>query len=202
MLPTSLHPPTQNNKAGAVLKAALAFLSKLNEWLEKAIYLLAIFIVANMVLALFLSALIRYASGTGYDWFIELPPILTSWLVFPLLGPMLKSGTHIKVDILNNLLAPQQLSVLRLIIAVIALLSSIVFLVAGVEATSLYFMLGQVMELEIEIPIWWVYLAFPCGFGIMILFALELILAELVVLGASMPIDPAKTNPTKGPEKT
>jgi hypothetical protein len=58
---------------------------------------------------------------------------------------------------------------------VIALLSSIVFLVAGVEATSLYFMLGQVMELEIEIPIWWVYLAFPCGFGIMILFALELI---------------------------
>jgi hypothetical protein len=36
----------------------------------------------------------------------------------------------------------------------------------------------------------------------MILFALELILAELVVLGASMPIDPAKTNPTKGPEKT
>ena len=185
-----------------MLRAALASLSKLNEWLEKAIYMLAIFIVANMVLALFLSALIRYASGTGYDWFIELPPILTSWLVFPLLGPMLKSGTHIKVDILNNLLAPQQLSVLRLIIAVIALLSSIVFLVAGVEATSLYFMLGQVIELEIEIPIWWVYLAFPCGFGIMILFALELILAELVVLGASMPIDPAKPNPTKGPEKT
>jgi TRAP-type C4-dicarboxylate transport system permease small subunit len=90
-----------------VLKAALASLSKLNEWLEKAIYLLAIFIVANMVLALFLSALIRYASGTGYDWFIELPPILTSWLVFPLLGPLLKSGSHIKVDILNNLLAPQ-----------------------------------------------------------------------------------------------
>jgi TRAP-type C4-dicarboxylate transport system permease small subunit len=29
-------------------------------------------------------------------------------------------------------------------------------------------MLGQVMELEIEIPVWWVYLAFPCGFGIMI----------------------------------
>jgi|GEM_PF-221313 C4-dicarboxylate transporter DctQ subunit len=201
MLPTSLHPPTQNNKAGAVLKAALAFLSKLNEWLEKAIYLLAIFIVANMVLALFLSALIRYASGTGYDWFIELPPILTSWLVFPLLGPLLKSGAHIKVDILNNLLTPRQLSVLRLIIAVIALLSSIVFLVAGVEATSLYFMLGQVMELEIEIPVWWVYLAFPCGFGIMILFALELILAELVALGGSTPNGPSQTSLTKSLEK-
>jgi TRAP-type C4-dicarboxylate transport system permease small subunit len=180
-----------------VLKAALASLSTLNEWLEKAIYLLAIFIVANMVLALFLSALIRYASGTGYDWFIELPPILTSWLVFPLLGPLLKSGAHIKVDILNNLLAPRQLSILRLIIAVIALLSSIVFLVAGIEATSLYFMLGQVMELEIEIPVWWVYLAFPCGFGIMILFALELILAELVALGGPPPLKSSPKSPTE-----
>jgi|TARA_X000000950_G_scaffold189072_2_gene228556 TRAP-type C4-dicarboxylate transport system permease small subunit len=165
-----------------VLRAALAFLSKTNEWLEKAIYLLAIFLVANMVLALFLSALIRYVSGTGYDWFIELPPILTSWLVFPLLGPLLKSGSHIKVDVITTILTSRQLSWLRLLIAVIALLASIVFLVAGIEATSLYLMLGQVMELEIEIPIWWVYLAFPTGFGILALFALELILFELVAL--------------------
>ena len=165
-----------------MLRAALAFLSKTNEWLEKSIYLLAIFLVANMVLALFLSALIRYVSGTGYDWFIELPPILTSWLVFPLLGPLLKSGSHIKVDVITTILTSRQLSWLRLLIAVIALLASIVFLVAGIEATSLYLMLGQVMELEIEIPIWWVYLAFPTGFGILALFALELILFELVAL--------------------
>ena len=160
----------------------LALLSAANEKLEKAIYLLAMFIVANMVLALFLSAVIRYLSGTGYDWFIELPPILTSWLVFPLLGPLLKSGSHIKVDLLNNVLNPRQFAILRLLIAKIALLSSIVFLIAGIEATSLYFMLGQVMELEIEIPIWWVYLAFPTGFGVMTLFATELMLVELKTL--------------------
>ena len=162
-----------------MLKAALAGFSKFNEWLEKAVYLLAIFIVANMVLALFLSALVRYLSGTGYDWFIELPPILTSWLVFPLLWPLLKSGSHIKVDLLNNVLSPWQFAMLKFVIATIALLSSIVFFIAGIEATNLYFMLGQVMELEIEIPIWWVYLAFPTGFGIMTLFATELMLVEL-----------------------
>ena len=165
-----------------MLKAALARISKFNEWLEKAVYLLAIFIVANMVLALFLSALVRYLSGTGYDWFIELPPVLTSWLVFPLLGPLLKSGGHIKVDVLNNTLSPQNLSLLRLVISVIALISSIIFLMAGIEATSLYFKLGQVMELEIEIPIWWVYLAFPTGFAIMAIFALELVLSEVLAL--------------------
>ena len=165
-----------------MLNTTLALLSAANERLEKALYLLAMFIVANMVLALFLSAVIRYFSGTGYDWFIELPPILTSWLVFPLLGPLLKSGVHIKVDLLNNVLNSRQLAFLRLLIATIALLSSIVFLIAGIEATNLYFMLGQVMELEIEIPIWWVYLAFPTGFGIMTLFATELMLVELKTL--------------------
>ena len=165
-----------------MLNTTLALLSAANERLEKAIYLLAMFIVANMVLALFLSAVIRYLSGTGYDWFIELPPILTSWLVFPLLGPLLKSGSHIKVDLLNNVLNPRQFAILRLLIAKIALLSSIVFFIARIEATSLYFMLGQVMELEIEIPIWWVYLAFPTGFGIMTLFATELMLVELKTL--------------------
>ena len=165
-----------------MLRAALARISKFNKWLEKAVYLLAIFIVANMVLALFLSALVRYLSGTGYDWFIELPPILTSWLVFPLLGPLLKSGSHIKVDVLNNILSPQNLSLLRLAISLIALMASIVFLMAGIEATSLYFKLGQVMELEIEIPIWWVYLAFPTGFAIMAIFALELVLSEVLAL--------------------
>ena len=165
-----------------MLNTTLALLSAANERLERAIYLLAMFIVANMVLALFLSAVIRYLSGTGYDWFIELPPILTSWLVFPLLGPLLKSGSHIKVDLLNNFLNPRQFAILRLMIATIALMSSIVFLIAGIEATNLYFMLGQVMELEIEIPIWWVYLAFPTGFGVMALFATELMLFELKTL--------------------
>ena len=165
-----------------MLKTALARISKFNEWLEKAVYLLATFIVANMVLALFLSALVRYLSGTGYDWFIELPPILTSWLVFPLLGPLLKSGSHIKVDVLNNTLSSQNLSLLRLVISLIALVASIVFFMAGIEATSLYFKLGQVMELEIEIPIWWVYLAFPTGFAIMAIFALELVLSEILEL--------------------
>ena len=165
-----------------MLKAALAHISKFNGLLEKAVYMLAIFIVANMVLALFLSALVRYLSGTGYDWFIELPPILTSWLVFPLLGPLLKSGSHIKVDVLNNTLSSKNLSLLRLVISFIALVASIVFLMAGIEATSLYFKLGQVMELEIEIPIWWVYLAFPTGFTIMAIFALELVLSEVLAL--------------------
>ena len=43
----------------------------------------------------------------------------------------------------------------------------------------MYYNLGQMMELEINIPIWWMFLAFPVGFLILALTSLELILDNL-----------------------
>ena len=68
----------------------------INEILNKITFTIAMVIVAIMVLALSASALTRYISGHGFDWFIELPPALVSWLVFPMLGPLLKTGSHIE----------------------------------------------------------------------------------------------------------
>ena len=39
----------------------------------------------------------------------------------------------------------------------------------------MYFNLGQVMEIEISIPIWWMFLAFPVGFFMLALTSLELL---------------------------
>ena len=159
----------------------LKTLQAINAFLKEAILWLATIIVAIIVLALFLSAFTRYVSGVGYDWFIELPPVLTSWLVFPLIGPLLIEGKHIKVDFISSYIGEKNKSKLRLFVAVIALLSGIIFFKAGVEATQLYFNLGQKMELEIDIPIWWMYLAFPIGFLILILFSIQMICEELFV---------------------
>ena len=62
------------------------------------------------------------------------------------------------------------------IVNLIALISACVFFKAGVDATTMYYNLGQMMELEINIPIWWMFLAFPVGFLILALTSLELIL--------------------------
>ena len=40
----------------------------------------------------------------------------------------------------------------------------------------LFYNLGQMMELEIDIPIWYMFLSFPVGFVILGLFSLELVL--------------------------
>ena len=160
----------------------LYVLLAINNILNKVILWLATIIVALMVLALSLSALTRYVSGIGYDWFIELPPVLTSWLVFPLLGPLLVQGKHIKVDFLTSILSDKSKIILRMFVALIALMAGLIFCKAGIDATVLYYNLGQKMELEIDVPIWWMYLAFPTGFLILILFSTQMFLEEILNL--------------------
>ena len=160
----------------------LYVLLAINNILNKVILWLATIIVALMVLALSLSALTRYVSGIGYDWFIELPPVLTSWLVFPLLGPLLVQGKHIKVDFLTSILSDKSKIILRIFVAIVALMAGLIFCKAGIDATILYYNLGQKMELEIDVPIWWMYLAFPTGFLILILFSTQMFLEEILNL--------------------
>ena len=158
----------------------LYVLLAINNILNRVILWLATIIVALMVLALSLSALTRYVSGIGYDWFIELPPVLTSWLVFPLLGPLLVQGKHIKVDFLTSILSDKSKIILRIFVAIVALMAGLIFCKAGIDATVLYYNLGQKMELEIDVPIWWMYLAFPTGFLILILFSTQMFLEEIL----------------------
>ena len=153
-----------------------------NETLARASTVIAIVIVGIMVAALTASAVTRFISGTGYDWLIELPPALVPWLVFPLLGPLLRAGEHIQVDMLPALLGRRAGLYLRLVCYAITLGGAIIFLLAGAEAVSLFRRLGQLMELEIEIPIWWMYLAFPVGFAMLALFSIELIIDTIRAL--------------------
>ena len=159
-------------------------LRAVNHVLEILTAVLSSTIAAIMVLALTMSAVTRYVSGTGYDWFIELPPALVPWLVFPLLGPLLRSGAHIQVDLAPNLLGGKALCLLQAFVFATMLVGAAIFFIAGNEAVALFRRLGQLMELEIELPIWWMYLAFPTGFAILFLFSLELLLETLAKLVA------------------
>ena len=162
------------------LRAVYRPLRAINDRIVKLAMALGIAIVGFMVLALTASAVTRYTTGTGYDAYIEMPPVLIPWLVFPLLGPLLRQQEHITVDVLPVFLSERGVKILRLMLNLITIVASIVFLVAGVEAVELFMGLGQMLELEFEFPIWYMYLAFPVGFLILISFATELVLAELI----------------------
>ena len=148
----------------------------INAVLSKITFFIAMAIVCIMVLALSASALTRYISGHGFDWFIELPPALVSWLVFPMLGPLLKTGNHIEVDFVSTIISTKKIKYIKFFVYLISLISSFIFFKAGLDATVLFYNLGQMMELEIDVPIWIMFLSFPVGFTIMGLFSLELLL--------------------------
>ena len=160
-------------------------LQYLNGILTKITFFIAMVIVSIMVLALSASALTRYISGHGFDWFIELPPALVSWLVFPLLGPLLKTGSHIEVDFVSTVMTQRTLRFVKLFVYFISLISSFIFFKAGLDATMLFYNLGQMMELEIDVPIWIMFLSFPVGFVIMGLFSLELLLTTIQEINKS-----------------
>ncbi|MEX3010444.1 TRAP transporter small permease [Hoeflea sp. TYP-13] len=164
------------------MSVILSVLRAINTQLSRIATMLAMLIVAIMVAALTASAATRFVSGTGYDWLIELPPALVPWLVFPLLGPLLRTGEHIQVDLLPTFLRPRHALYLSLFTYSVMLIGAVIFMLAGQEAVTLFRQLGQIMELEFEIPIWWMYLAFPVGFGILALFAFEMFLATLQAL--------------------
>ena len=151
----------------------------INSTFERIVFTASITIVALIVTALTLSAVTRYVSGNGYDWFIELPPVLISWLVFPLLGPLLRKGQHIQVDFLSSMLNEKSILLVKLTNNLVVLVGSALFFRAGIDATVLYYNMGQILEIQLEVPIWWMYLAFPTGFFILTSHALELVLNDL-----------------------
>ena len=94
----------------------------INAVLSKITFFIAMAIVCIMVLALSASALTRYISGHGFDWFIELPPALVSWLVFPMLGPLLKTGNHIEVDFVSTIISARKIKYIKLFVYLISLI--------------------------------------------------------------------------------
>ncbi len=160
----------------------------INGILSKVTFFIAMAIVSIMVLALSASALTRYISGHGFDWFIELPPALVSWLVFPMLGPLLKTGNHIEVDFVSTVITQRSIKFVKLFVYLISLISSFIFFKAGLDATILFYNLGQMMELEIDIPIWYMFLSFPVGFIIMGSFSLELLMTTYQEIHEDSPI--------------
>ena len=162
----------------------LSPLGQFNKVISQIVFALATALIGLIVLALTMSAVTRYVSGNGYDWFIELPPAMVTWMVFPLLGPLFKSGQHISVDFVTVFLSSPQVAFLKFLTHVVTLIAAVIFTQAGIEATQLYIQLGELMELEIEIPVWWIYLAFPVDFIILGLISLELILLDLKIFFA------------------
>ena len=77
---------------------------RLNDTLEKLIVWFTGALMAVIVILPFAGTVIRLVTGEGYTWVAESPPQLVPWVVFPLIGVLLRHDGHIAVDVVPHFL--------------------------------------------------------------------------------------------------
>lgn len=158
---------------------------QLNDMLSKTLIALGASIVGFAVISMLLGAFERYFVGMGYAWINDLPPLLMPWLVFPILGVIIRTDQHIKVEIAPSMLNGRAYNVLQIAVYTVCFVAALVFCIGSAGAVAFFRHLGEVTELEFELPKWWIYLALTVGFGLLANFSLEKIISECIKLAKS-----------------
>ena len=164
------------------MEKALGYYQMMTGILFKAIIILSAVIIGFDVFSIFLEALGRYLLGHSRAFMEELPRLMVPVVVFPMMGVLLKLKRHINVDILPVKLEGKARSLLLIVVYSVVVGVAVLFLIAGILAVKYYYDMGFETHTEIIFKFWVTYLPFPIGFGLLILFAVELLWSELVTL--------------------
>jgi len=151
---------------------------RFNDGLEGVLLALASVVVAVVVVLPFASFAVRALTGEGYSFLAETAPQLVPWMVFPVLGILLRRDSHITVDVLPHFLSGKRLRYLRILVLMICLLATLLMGIFGISTTSFYAKLGQLATTEIEFPLWYLYMSYPIGFLLAANFCLESLIGE------------------------
>ena len=164
------------------MKKALAHYRRFTDLLAKAILIMAALIVGLDVLSIFAEAVGRYIVGQSRAFMEELPRLAVPLVVFPMMGVLLRLKKHIAVDLLPEKLKGQARSLVLISAYAVVLAVAVQFLLAGIIAVNYYREVGFETQTEIVFKIWLTYLPFPIGFGLLVLFTVELLWRELIDL--------------------
>ena len=161
---------------------------KFNDWLGMLCVIVACCGIAFAIVAMSAAALERLWFGFGYAILNDLPPLLMPWVVFPMMGVLLRSDRHVTVDFLPHVLATRGRLLLNLLLGVIVCAAALWLLAGGLDALAFFRRLRQTAETGIRFPLWWIYLSFPVGFALLAWFALEKALTALFEFLTGTPI--------------
>ena len=160
----------------------MVYYQKMIEILSKIIITLSAIIMGLCVFSLFLEAVGRYLIGSSRAFMEELPRLMVPFVVFPMMGVLLKLQKHIAVDILPERLKGKTRSLILLLVYGVVVAVASQFFIAGMMAVRYYYEMGFETHTEIIFKLWVTYLPFPIGFGLLILFAVERLWSELITL--------------------
>lgn len=151
---------------------------RFNDVLERIIVTLACVVVAVIVLLPFVGVVVRWVTGEGYSFLAETAPQLVPWVVFPMIGVLLRCDGHITVDMLPHFLKGRAQTALRVLVLALCVVATAAMAWFGMRTTAFFANLGQLSTTEIEFPLWYLYLSYPVGLLLAANFCLESLIGE------------------------
>ena len=156
--------------------------SRVSHFVEKAVMAVACVILAGTTLSFSAEALGRTVFSRTWGLMEELPSLFMPYLVFLLLGVALKRNLHVSVDLLPALLTGRAKVVLDAVIYFLIGASSGLLLYGAVLGVKGYYRMGLRTTMEIPLPLWIVHLSLVAGFGLLIVFAAEMLVKSIISL--------------------
>lgn len=138
----------------------MSIIKKIDQYADKLI--MAVFMLTMCVLIL-TQVVSRYVLGDSITWTEEASRYLFIWLIFLSIGIGFRDNKHIGIDIIIDALPKMAQKVLKQIIYLLVLGFSLLFVWEGYILVLNMQMFGQTSA-NMQIPMWWVYLALPIGF--------------------------------------
>lgn len=172
------------------MKAILNGYQVMIDLLQNLIIVIACLLIGLDVFFIFVEVASRYLIGSSQAVLEEFPRLMLPFVVFPMMGVLLKKKRHIAVEILPDLLTARKRSLLLILVYSVVLALSIQFFIAGATTVHYFYEIGFEIQGEITIKNWVACLPFPIGFGLLGLFAVDLLVRELGSL-----IQQSKGNP-------
>lgn len=168
----------------ATADAAASGLARLNDgllWLCK--YAL-IAVVAILALILTAAVFWRYALNNAIPWSEELAKYLMVWLTFLGAPIALRHGSHINIDLLQQLMPPRGQQLFHLLIHLLVVATMAIVFWYGISFAQLG---ARQVASSFRFSMLWMYVAVPIGAALVALVAVEHCLKSLLGI-----VDPAR----------
>ncbi|MFZ4758418.1 MAG: TRAP transporter small permease [Burkholderiaceae bacterium] len=151
---------------------------RLNDAIEWVVIAVTAAIVGVIVMLPFIGVVVRWITGEGYSFLAETAPQLVPWVVFPMIGVLLRRDGHIAVDMVPHFLQGGAATALRVAVLGLCAVATAAMGWFGVRTTTFFANLGQLSTTEIEFPLWYLYVSYPVGMLLAANFCLESLIGE------------------------
>jgi len=137
--------------------------SRIQAACENACALAATLIFVAMMLVICAEVLLRDGFNSPISWMVEITEYALLWITFLGSAWVLRSGGHVRVDIMLQFLSASALRVCGLISSALGMLGTAIIFAFGVHATWSAYVEGAYKPTTTNVPTWMVIIVIPVG---------------------------------------